>query len=102
MATAKKRAVIVRAYSGVFFGYLAGKKGDTCTLTDARQIWSWNSAGLDKPVNTCGDIALRGVGTGSKVSDASPRVEIEHVRATFDCSPAAAKLLSSQGWGGKK
>ena len=61
------RAVIVRAYSGVFFGYLVAKTGASVELRGARQVWSWDSAGMAEKAMTCGDIARLGVGTGSKI-----------------------------------
>lgn len=93
-------AVIVRAHSGVFFGYLEANDSDGVTLKNARQIWSWDSKGLKEPVNTCGDMALRGVGTGSKVSSASPKVEVKQVGAMFYCTAEAASAIEARKWGG--
>ena len=93
--------VIIRAYSGVFYGRLVSTKGQTSELADARQIWSWNSAGLAQPVNTCGDIALRGVGSGSKVSSPVPKSVIAEVKATFFCSPEAVAVIDAQKWATK-
>ncbi len=99
MAAKKNKAVIVRAYSGVFFGYEAarrfGEGSDSVDLVDVRQIWQWTSTGLTKPVLTCGDIALRGVGKGSKVSDSAPGVTLADVKATFACTKEAAAVLEA-------
>ena len=90
--------VIVRAYSGLFFGRLIKKTGDTVELADARQIWRWGSAGLSEPANTAGDLAVRGCGTNSKISSPVSRALIEEVRATFECTAAAVERFSAQRW----
>lgn len=62
--TASKTAVIVRTYSaGVHFGDLVAREGKEVRLANARRIWNWRGA------NTLHEIALRGVGAGSKVSE---------------------------------
>ncbi len=94
------KPVIVRAYSGVFFGYLVSKDGSSCVLRDARQIHSWDSKGLPEPSRTCGDIANAGVGSGSNVSTPC-RVTLEQVGAIFDASPTCVESLNSQKWGKK-
>lgn len=94
-------AVIVRAYSGVFFGYLVSKTGNSVELSDARQIYSWDSAGLLEKSNTCPDIAARGLGTGSKVSAPAPKAFIEQVGAVFVMTPAAAITVVNQKWGSR-
>jgi len=100
-SNSKHPHVIIRAYSGVFFGRLVARKGGSAELADARQIWSWNSVGLAQPVNTCGDIALRGVGAGSKVSSPVPRSIVADVKATFFCLPESVAVLDAQKWGTK-
>lgn len=90
--------VIVRAYSGVFFGKLKARRGSECDLTDVRQIWQWQSTGLAVPVRTCGDIALRGVGTGSKISDAASAATLLDVKAIFTCTSEAVRVLESASW----
>ena len=97
----KGNAVIVRAYSGVFFGYLTSKKGNSVELSDARQIYSWDSAGLDEKSNTCPDIAARGLGSGSKVSSPAPKAIVESVGAIFFATPTAVKIINAQKWGSR-
>jgi hypothetical protein len=97
----KAQPVVVRAYSGVFFGYLLGKSGATVELRDARQIWSWDSAGLAEKVNTCGDIAVRGLGSGSKVSSPCSSVSVEQVGAVFVATPVAVQIIEAQKWASK-
>ncbi len=96
----KQKAVIVRAYSGVFFGFLVSKKGTSVTLKGAQQVWSWDSTGLPEPSRTCGDIAARGLGTGSKVSGPADAI-IEQVGVVFFCSPLAVRLIQAQKWATK-
>ena len=90
--------VVVRAYSGVFFGRLLARRvtaaGAEADLADVRQVWQWTSAGLAKPVLTCGDLAIRGVGRGSKVSDPAPAATISDVKAFWTCTPEAVRVLS--------
>lgn len=98
------RAAIVRAYSGVFFGYVVSKTRTGCVLKDARQIWSWDSAGLSEKVNTTGDIALRGVGSGSRVSSPVPEKVIENGNNGWSidfASPDAVRVIGAQKWARK-
>jgi hypothetical protein len=91
------RAVIVRAYSGVFFGHLVSKTGASVELRGARQVWSWDSAGLAEKAMTCGDIARIGVGSGSKIGGPADAV-IEHVGAMFFASAEAERVIGGQKW----
>ena len=98
MATKKaQRAVIVRAYSGVFYGVLVKKTGASVELRGARQVWSWDSGGMAEKVMTCGDIARIGLGSGSKMSGPADAI-IEQVGAVFFATPAAVKVLEAQRW----
>ena len=90
--------VIVRAYSGVFAGELVAKyvrDGSSYdgVFRNVRQVWQWTSTGLAKPVLTVGDIAIRGVGAGSKVSDPAPELELADIKAIFVCTPEAESNL---------
>ena len=102
MATKKTalRAVIVRAYSGVFYGRLVRKTGGSVELRGARQVWSWDSAGMVEKAMTCGDIARIGLGSGSKVSGPVDAI-IEQVGAVFFATPEAVKVLEAQRWASK-
>jgi hypothetical protein len=101
MKKAAKKFVVVRAYSGVFFGELLSKKGQTVELASARQVWSWDSQGLPEKVNTAGDLALYGPGRGSKVSGAVAHATIEQVGVMFAAQPEAIENFHSQRWGSK-
>ncbi len=94
----KHPAVIVRAHSGVFFGYLVSKDGGSVTLNMARQVFYWDSAGLPQKSNTCPDLASRGVGTGSKLSEPAPKAIIEQVGAVFFVTPEAVATITAQKW----
>lgn len=96
-AATTQRAVIVRAYSGVFFGYLVSKKGASVTLRAARQVWNWDSTGMAEKVMTCGDIARLGLGTGSRVSGPAD-VILEQVGAVFFCTLDATRIIDGQRW----
>ena len=101
MATKKKTAktkatrqpVMVRAYSGVFFGYLKSKTGGPETfaveLEKARHLWSWQSNGLPRKALTVEDLALIGAGTGTKISGAVS-LSLADVKVLIGATPEAA------------
>lgn len=94
-ATNHNPAVIVRTYSaGVHYGKLAAQSADgkRVTLTGARRIWSWKGA------NTLHEIALRGVGKGSKVSDAVSQIEVTEAIEVIACAPEGEKALRGASW----
>lgn len=77
--------VIVRTYSaGVHAGELVERNGKEVLLKNAQRIWSW------KGRNTLHEIALEGVGAGSKVSKPVASVTlleaIEIIEATKECA----------------
>lgn len=85
--------VVVRTYSaGVHVGTLSQRDGKEVTLTDARRIWSWNSA------NTLHEIANGGVGKGSKVSETVPSVVLTEAIEIIGASEAARANLMAAGW----
>ncbi len=89
----KGKAVLVRTYSaGVHFGYLASRKGKEVELTSSRRIWSWKGA------NTLNEIALRGVGAGSRISERSARLVLTEAIEVHDCSKEAVANLESATW----
>ena len=60
---------VIRTYSaGVHVGVVESHEGTEVRLTDARRIWSWKGA------NTLHEIALHGVGKGSRVSEPVPDI----------------------------
>lgn len=92
---AKTKKVIIRTYSaGVHFGELVSqsKDGRRVTLKNARRIWSWKGA------NTLNEIALNGVGQGSKISQPVGEITlteaIEHIPYTAE----AARTLEASVW----
>ena len=102
----KAQYVILRAYSGVFFGRqvsstLTAAGTRTVELADARQIWNWGSAGLTEKVQTCGDLSVRGVGSDSKVSSPVGKQILDDVKATFFCTPEAISTFDGQKWGSR-
>jgi hypothetical protein len=91
----KSPAVIVRTYTaGVHYGHLAkqSEDGKRVTLTGARRIWYWKGA------NTLHEIALRGVGPGSKVSDAVDEIDLTEAIEVIRCAPAGAAALEKASW----
>lgn len=87
------RPVIVRTHSaGVHFGYLQDRKGQEVTLTRSRRIWFWNGA------NTLSEIALHGVGAGSKVAE-PVSITLTQAIEVIDMAPAGVESLEAAKWG---
>ena len=85
--------VIVRTYSaGVHYGTLSDRRGREVDLTDARRIWSW------KGRNTLHEIALHGVGAGSRVSEAVTRITVLEATELIECSAACVANLEKAQW----
>jgi hypothetical protein len=94
-ATNHNPAVIVRTYSaGVHYGKLAAQSADgkRVTLTGARRIWSWKGA------NTLHEIALRGVGAGSRVSERVESIDLTEAIEILRCSPAGETAMEAASW----
>ena len=88
------RIVLVRTYSaGVHYGTLIGRSGTEVTLAHARRLWSWQGA------NTLNEIALRGVGRGSKVSEPVASITLTEAIEIIDCAPEAVANLDAAKWG---
>ena len=97
MAKAKKsgRYVVVRTYSaGVHVGVIVEQSegGKRVVLADARRIWHWKGA------NTLHEIALRGVGPGSRISDPVARIELTEAIEVIDCAGTGEKSLREASW----
>ncbi|MCJ7521628.1 MAG: hypothetical protein MUP21_05385 [Dehalococcoidia bacterium] len=63
------------------------------TLSGARRLWSWAGA------NTLNEVALRGVGDGSRVSEPVPSILLLEAIEVIPCSLAAQANLVGQSWG---
>lgn len=91
-------AVVVRAYSGVFFGYLKSKSGGPETfaveLEGARHIWSWRSAGLPRKALTVEDLAVLGAGTGTRISGAAS-ISLADVKIIAEATVEAAARIEA-------
>jgi hypothetical protein len=85
--------VVVRTYSaGVHIGVLAEHEKTEVVLKDARRIWSWAGA------NTLSEISLRGVGTGSRISDKVPEIYLSEAIELIPCSAEARENLDQGRW----
>lgn len=89
------KMVLVRTYSaGVHIGELVSREGKEVTLRQSRRIWSWQGA------NTLNEIALRGVSSGSRVSEKAPGENVlTEAIEILDMSAAAVERFGAQGWG---
>jgi hypothetical protein len=89
----KSQAVIVRTYSaGVHYGHLARRTGKEVELSGARRIWSWRGA------NTLHEIALRGVGAGSRVSERVESIVLTEAIEIIACTPAGEAAMEAASW----
>ncbi len=95
MAAKKKlKAVLVRCYSGVFFGYVVARRGSEIDLIKARHVWSWTSQGLPRKALTVDDLAVIGAGTGTKISGAVDQTLLD-VKQIVDMSSEAVKIFEA-------
>jgi len=84
---------VIRTYSaGVHVGEVVSHSGTEVELKDARRIWRWEGA------NTLHEIALRGVGAGSKVSDEVPSIVLTEAIEIIPCADAAIENLRGAKW----
>jgi hypothetical protein len=91
--SSKESHVIVRTYSaGVHFGRLVERNGKEVRLANAKRLWYWKGA------NTLHEIALRGVGPGSKISDTVPDIVLLEAIEVIACEPAAVSNLEGASW----
>ncbi len=87
------RQVIVRTYSaGVHYGTLITHKDRSVELANTKRIWRWFGA------NTLHEIALRGLGADSKVSDPVASIMLTEAIEIIPCSVEAAKILEGAKW----
>ena len=84
---------VIRTYSaGVHVGELVSHSGTEVALKNARRIWQWKGA------NTLHEIALRGVGDGSRVSDEVPEIVLTEAIEIIPCADAATENLRAAKW----
>lgn len=92
------KAVVVRAYSGVFFGYLVERRGggDHCEvdLVRARHIHRWQSNGLPRKALNCEDLAILGAGEGTTIGGEVSQTILD-VKVIIDATEAAIKQFDS-------
>ncbi len=88
------KLVVVRCRdAGVHVGILDEMPtGRTVTLTSARRLWSWTGA------NTLHEVALRGVGAGSKLSEPVQRVMLLEACEVILASEQAKVSLCTSVW----
>ena len=80
--------VVVRTYSaGVECGELIERNGKEVTLANSRKIWSWTKR------LTLHEVALNGVGEGSRMSAPVPVAELTEAIEILHCSAEGEKAL---------
>jgi hypothetical protein len=93
MAKRAARYVVVRTYSaGVHVGELVDRRSREVDLANARRIWNWMGA------NTLHEIANRGVGAGSRVSEVVSAITLTEAIEILDCTEAAESNLRAAAW----
>jgi len=87
--------VIVRAdKAGAVYGTLESLNGDTATVSNARQMWSWTA----KEGGTLIDCATHGV-KGGKFSNFADSVTVIGACAVISVSKRAEDSLDAASWG---
>ena len=85
--------VVIRTYSaGVHVGQLVERRGKEVDLVRARRIWSWQGA------NTLHEIALHGVGKGSRVSEPVAEITLTEAIEVITMSEEAIKRFEDAKW----
>ena len=85
--------VVIRTHSaGVHVGELVSRDGKEVKLANARRIWSWKGA------NTLHEIALRGVGAGSRVSEAVGEIVLTEAVEIIAATDEAMKSIGGVKW----
>jgi hypothetical protein len=89
------RKVLVRTHSaGVHFGTLEECCGRAVRLSEARRLWRWSEA------NTLNEIALRGCGEQSRISEPVPEILLTEAIEVIPLSAAAWANLGRSRWKG--
>lgn len=84
---------VIRTYSaGVHVGIVAHRAGTDVALVEARRIWRWQGA------NTLHEIALRGVGAGSRLSEPVESILLTQAIEIIPCTAEAERNLRSAKW----
>ena len=88
-----KKVVVTTKHRGVFFGTMVERNGTNCVLGDARVVVYWSR-------ETKGFIGLASAGPlgDSRVSGATPRLELFDVTAILDCTPEATERWEAGPW----
>jgi hypothetical protein len=94
-AKERQRHVVVRAYSGVFFGLLVARRGTEVDLVDLRHIYAWTSKGLPRKAVTVEDVATIGVGSDSRVSGVCSAATVFDVKVIADATAEARKAIEA-------
>ena len=78
--------LVTTEYRGVFFGYADDTKGDTITLTNARNCiyWPGTQGGF-------GGLASEGPVKGSRIGARVEKMELRKITAVAECTPAAVE-----------
>lgn len=85
--------VVVRTYSaGVHVGVLQQRAGQEVVLGEARRVWRWQGR------NTLNEIALRGVGDGSRVSETVPSILLTGAIEVIPTTEEGEKNLRAAPW----
>jgi len=88
-----KSVVLVRTYSaGVHVGTLVKREGKEVELADARRIWYWKGA------NTLHEVALKGVGKGSRISDPVGSILLTEAIELIPVTDEAIQSIEKAGW----
>lgn len=92
----KGKMYIVRSdRAGVFFGKIAGRDGDSVTMTDVRKLWYWDGACAVEQLALDGTSAP----TECKFTVVVSEMEVLGAIQIIPCTDKAAKSLAEvQAW----
>lgn len=90
---------VIRTYgAGTFAGIVeewGAENASVVALRDARRIYSWQSDGMQREIRSLSEIAMFGVGAGSKIARPVAETELMSVIEIIPMSPAAIANLAS-------
>lgn len=81
----EKPVLVTTAYSGVFFGFLESREGNSVVLTNARCAIHWRTTGGFL------ELAHLGPNKNSKIGSPAPRIELFDVTSIADVTPEAVE-----------
>ena len=87
--TTPEKFIIRCDRAGVFYGEIASRSGDEAALENVRRVHYWQKAA------SLSQVAMEGVGPGSRLTVAVPSMTVLGVIEVIPCSPEATANLDA-------